>query len=229
MISKKERLNSYIQQFSLNTLFQSDMSRYMELFLFRKGETICESSFELKYLYFLVSGKLKVYTILSEGKSLLLRFNKPLSVIGDVEFLNQLLVRCNVEAQSDSELIGIKFQDLYQHAYNDPVFLRFLISNLSHKLSTISNSASVNLLYPLENRLASYLWSVNVNGDEVEVEGIKTQKLTEIAMLLGTSYRHLNRILKQFRQEGIISETKGTLSVTDLVKLKTLAKENIYE
>jgi CRP-like cAMP-binding protein len=226
----QDLLHDYIKQYSLDTLFETDMSRYMTLLYFPKGDFICESSDKLDSFYFLVSGKLKTFTLLDNGKSLLLRFSKPLGVIGDLEFLSRLPVRCHVEAQIDSYLIRIHFSDLYQHAYNDPTFLRFIISHLSYKLYTASNAASLNQLYPLENRFASYLLSINTDeNNETRIEEIKANKLTEIAMLLGTSYRHLNRVIRQFREESIISQDKGSLKVLDLPKLRTLAKENIYE
>ncbi|HEX7713756.1 MAG TPA: helix-turn-helix domain-containing protein [Bacillota bacterium] len=233
-IPNQDLLRSYIDQYSLDALFESDMTSHMSLFYYPKGELICEGSAKLHYMFFLVAGKLKTFTMLDNGKSLLLRFSRPLSVLGDLEFLSRFPVRCNVEAQMDSYLIGIKFDDLYQYAYNDPTFLRFLINNLSFKLYTVSNSATLNQLYPLENRFASYLLSVSVYVCEAEngesrVEEIKTPKLTEIAMMLGTSYRHLNRVIGQFRRDGIISQKKGSLTVLDLSRLKILAKENIYE
>lgn len=229
-VPNQDLLNSFIQKYALDKIFESEMSSRMTLIYYPKGELIFESSTKQQCLFFLVAGKLKTFTLLENGKSLLLRFTKPLGVIGDVEFLNTLLVRCHVEALINSYLIGIKYTDLYQYAYNDPTFLRFLIANLSSKLYTTSNSASLNQLYPLENRFASYLLSVSVvENNETRVEEIKAQKLTEIAMLLGTSYRHLNRVIRQFRQDGIISQEKGSLTILNLPLLKTLAKENIYE
>ncbi len=230
IIPNQELLKFYIKKFSLDKIFESDLSSHMSLHYCPKGELICESSTRIQSLYFLVSGKLKTFTLMDNGKSLLLRFSKPLGVIGEVEFVNQLPVSCHVEAQIDSYLIGIPFSDLTQYAYNDPTFLRFIISHLSHKLYTAANAASLNQLYPLENRFASYLLSINTDeNDETRIEEIKADKLTEIAMLLGTSYRHLNRVIRQFRQEGIISQDKGSFKVLDLAKLRILAKENVYE
>lgn len=230
VVSNPELLRSYIVQYALNSLFKTDLTGQMTLFHCPRGTLVCESSAKLQSLYFLVSGKLKIYTLLDNGKSLLLRFNKPLSVVGDLEFLSQLVVKCNVETQRDSFLIGIPFSVLYREAYHDPTFLRFLITNLSYKLYSASNSASLNQLYPLENRLAGYLLSVSVNDDETSrTAELKAQKLTEIAMLLGTSYRHLSRVITKFRRNGILTTTKGSLTILDLPKLKILAKENIYE
>ncbi len=223
-------LLSLVQKYSLTDLFEKEMSSLMALYSFTKDETISKASDILDSLYFLVSGKIGIYKVMENGKALLLRFNQPLSVIGDLEFLNKYPVKTNVKAEKDALLIGIKFKDLYQHAYNDPKFLRFVIQNLSHKLYTFSITSSINLLCPLENRFASYLFSVNPDpGVGSLKEEIKVEKVTELAMLLGTSYRHLLRVIQKFVTNRIIDYDRGVITVLDHNKLRGLARENIYE
>ncbi|MNI97298.1 hypothetical protein D3C73_1559190 [compost metagenome] len=82
----------------------------------------------------------------------------------------------------------------------------------------------------MENRFASYLMSLfedSVGGQRVEE--IRTSSLTETADLLGTSYRHLNRIVRRFIEEGIIERKRGRLSVLDQARLAQLANGNLYE
>ena len=59
--------------------------------LFKKGEYICNENEKMEYLFFLVEGKGKVYVILKNGKSLLLSFCYPLTVIGDIEIVNNVI------------------------------------------------------------------------------------------------------------------------------------------
>ncbi|MNC29965.1 DNA-binding transcriptional activator YeiL [compost metagenome] len=61
------------------------------------------------------------------------------------------------------------------------------------------------------------------------MEEIRTSTLADMADLLGTSYRHLNRIVRRFVEEGIIERKKGSLSVLDQNKLAQLANGNLYE
>jgi CRP-like cAMP-binding protein len=228
-ISDVNLLISLVEKYGLNDLFEKDMTAMMTLYSFAKNESISKAAESLNTLYFLVSGKIGTYKLLENGKSLLLRFCKPLSIIGELEFLNNYPVQCNVEAQRDSLLIGIKYKDLYENAYDDPKFLRLIIQNLSHKLYTFSNASSINLLCPLENRLACYLISVNSNPEESTNEEIKVEKITEMAMLLGSSYRHLLRVIHNFVSKRLISYHRGSITILNYQRLKELARENIYE
>lgn len=229
-IHNPELLDKYIQKYNLMSIFENNMLNYMNLFSLDKGENIIENSNEMMNMYFLVEGKLKIFTYFSDDKSLLLRFNKPLSILGDVELLTNYKVGANVEALNKVIIIGIKYEDIYKYAIDDPIFLRFVIKNLSQKLYTLSNFTSLNLLHPLENRLASYLISISFDENNTPtLHEIKTSNLTEIAMLLGTSYRHLLRTFKKFSQEGIVKKENKKITICDYDKLKALSKDTLYE
>lgn len=224
-LNDREKLFSYIERYELNKVFQENILEQMELFHFNKGELICSKDSELKYMFFLVEGKVKTGTLHDNGKSILLRFNHPLSIFGDVEILTNYRVLCNVECITESLLIGIDMDILRASACDDTTFLKFIIKNLSSKLYGISNSTSINLLYPLESRLASYLLSMAEEDSIV----VSIPKLTEIAPLLGASYRHLNRTINELVSSGIIDKDKSTVTIKDMERLRELAQGNIYE
>jgi CRP-like cAMP-binding protein len=229
-ISDKNLLEAYIREYGIDSLFQKDMRPFMSLMSFERGECICNTGDELDYFYFNVKGKLKIYTLMENGKSLLLRFNKPLSILGDVEFMSGYKIKCNVDSLNESHLIGIRLEDIRKYAIDDPVFLRFVISNLGYKLYTISNSTSINLLYSLEKRFASYI--ISISSEETSSKGIneiKTTSMTEMATLLGTSYRHLNRVIRELVDKGIVSKRNGNISVLDYAALKELSGGLLYE
>lgn len=224
-------LMSYAHKYHLEKILKTSIIEQMELISFSKGELICSRENELKYMFFLVEGKIKIYTLHDNGKSILLGFNHPLSVVGDVELFSDYKVMCNVESIDESIFIAVEMDKLRAYACEDAMFLKFIIENLSSKLYSITNAASINLLYSLETRLASYLLSMSnfYNDISSDVTEIKIPKLTEIAPLLGTSYRHLNRTVKELINMDIIEKRKSVVIVKNFKKLKELSQGNIYE
>lgn len=216
--------NQYLYKYELNKYLNSNLLDNLEMYLFKKGEMICTLNEEMFYIYFLVSGKAKVYTLLSTGKSLLISFITPLSIMGDVEFLGNSLADCNVMALEDCTCLTIPLSKVKEYACDDPVFLRFIILFLEKKLRNNSIHSSINMFYPLENRFASYILSLlpstNTNIVSVELEG-----LNHIAELLGGSYRHLNRVIKNLTNDNIIKKEKNTITILALDKLKDLAQD----
>ncbi len=67
----------------------------------------------------------------------------------------------------------------------------------------------MNLTYPLENRVASYLDSISQGANHQTIDEFKTCTIGEMAELLCTSYRHLSRVLNDFEQKGMIQRNRG--------------------
>lgn len=224
-IENKEKLNHYMTKYKIGSLFSTDLSQEMNLFHFDQNEIIYADGDEVDYFYFFVDGKAKVYSTLSNGKSLLLSFYEPLRVLGDIESINQSPVTVNVKTISEVYCIGLKMSVLQQHLKTDATFLHFLCSNLSDKLNRCSKNASINQLYPLENRLASYIIGIDTKAFKTNETLTFYDSLTEISELLGTSYRHLLRTIRSFTEDGILEKTHSGYKVIDRSALKALEIE----
>ncbi|MEW9702227.1 Crp/Fnr family transcriptional regulator [Paenibacillus sp. SI8] len=82
----------------------------------------------------------------------------------------------------------------------------------------------------VEVRLASYLLSVSFDESDCRFQGqFNTATLRDVANLIGTSYRHLNRVIQLFCKEGLIARNRGFILVKDRDGLRALANHNIYE
>ncbi|MDQ0196345.1 Crp/Fnr family transcriptional regulator [Paenibacillus wynnii] len=225
-----EAVRGLTEKNGLDQIFSAEVIQEMELRRYGDGEAICSVGDVLEGLFILVQGKLKIHTLLPNGKSMLVRFAKPTSIIGDVELLRQYPVKNQVESVGDSLLFVAGKKLMFKELENNTTLLRFLVGELSHKLYTLGQTSALNLLYPVENRFASYLLSLFSDQGTVKyVEEIRTSTLMETAELLGTSYRHLNRIVKRFIEEGIIERKRGRLIVLHEGKLAELASGNLYE
>lgn len=224
-----DRLDHYISKYNIDEIFSSDMKKYMELFLFHKGEYICKTDERLEYLFFFVEGRAKVYSTLRNGKSLLLCFYKSFKVLGDVEFMYYETANSNVQIVEDTYCIGITFENIRKFALEDSRFLRYVCDSLGEKLIRLSKYSSINLLYPLENRLASYILADTSNTRSEGLNLIVFEgNLSEVAELLGTSYRHLLRTLNNFCTLRLIRKNLQVYEILDLEKLKKLAGD-LYE
>lgn len=189
-----------------------------------------EKGDELDHLYFLVEGKIKIHTSSAEGKGLILRFKNPLAVIGDVEYVKGTEVFHTVEAVTDGYFLAIPFQQLKQEEHENRSFLHFLLDVITHKFYTEAHASTLNMLYDVDVRLASYLLSLTDDGKgSMFHEEMRTKTLKETAEVIGTSYRHLNRVLREFQNEGILDKQRGTIKIKDIDLLREKAEGNIYE
>ncbi|WP_426333721.1 Crp/Fnr family transcriptional regulator [Paenibacillus silvae] len=223
-----ELMHKLARQYGLDQVLDESAMTELRLLEADKGETICEKGERPERLYFLVQGKLKIFTTLPNGKSLLLRFSTPLALVGDLELVNGKEANNTVQSVNRSLLLAISYRAIQNTYVENPKFLYFMLSQVTHKLHTFSNLSSLNMLYPVESRFASYLLSIT-EQDAAASEEIQTSKLTELADLLGTSYRHLNRVIQDLCGRDIIRKVRRKIVIENIEKLREIAGGNIYE
>ncbi|NRD76910.1 helix-turn-helix domain-containing protein [Bacillus sp. BRMEA1] len=226
-IQDLEKLNHYLHLHQMESIFPVPLRQHLSLYYFEKGELICSQGDAAHFLYVLVEGKIKVYNTTTEGKILILSFKKPLEVIGDIEYVRKIDFINTVEAVSPVCMIGIHHSWLEKYGNDHAPLLNFLLDIITQKFTIKSQSLSFNLLYPVEVRLASYLLSMTFE-DTREFHQLNI-RIKDAANLIGTSHRHLNRVIGQFCTQGLIERHKGYILVKDREGLMALAGQNIYE
>jgi CRP-like cAMP-binding protein len=223
-------LKQYLQTYQLESIFNDEIMPYLSLNHFEKGEFIFSQGEPAQYLYVLVKGKIKIYTTSAEGKTLILSFKTPLEVVGDIEYVQEINTINTVEAVSTVHMIGIRYAILKRFVKDYSPFLNFILKNITEKFYLKTISMSLNIMSSVEVRLASYLLSVTSDENEQSLIGqLSTTSLTDTANLIGTSYRHLNRVIHQFCADGLVERSKGLILIKDRARLKDLAGGNIYE
>ncbi|MBR0592240.1 Crp/Fnr family transcriptional regulator [Bacillus pumilus] len=215
---------SYMKAHQLESVFHQKLISHVSLWRYEQGELVCSKGDKREYLYLLVKGKLKIFTTTKEGKTFILSFKHPLEAIGDIEYVQQTDMVNTVEAVTEVHMLRISHQALIRHAKDDPRMLTFLLKGITNKFYTKSNDLSFHLLYPVEVRLASYLLSVVTDDDSASA-----LRLTDAASLIGTSYRHINRVIQQFCEKGLIERQRGKITICEHKELLEIAEHNIYE
>lgn len=210
-----------IEKYNIDKIFTLDMSAQMKLLMYKKHEFLCKEDEVLDYLIFLTEGKAKSFVSLENGKNLLTCFYEDFQVIGDLETLSMKTASGSMQALKDSYCIGIPMEFVRTNLIEDAKFLRFICENLGKKLHRCAHNSSINSLYPPENRLAAYILKTSDGEEKLKFEG----NLTEVAELLGSSYRHLLRTLEAFCNKKYLNKQKGIYEVIDRESLNKLSAE----
>lgn len=222
-ISNNTLLGHYIDKHNIENILDKDVLKYAQLHFFEKEEYILEAESNLEYYYLLVDGKIKISYLFENGKSMLLKFYKGFNSIGDLELLKNIPILCNVDAIEDTYLIAIPSDILREKCLDNKKFLHHLINSLSEKLYATINNSSYNFVYPLINRLSSYLIEHITDKNYI----VLNSSFLEIAQFLGTTYRHLNRTFKELESKSIIKCEDKTIYILDENRLRELSK-NLY-
>lgn len=216
-ITDSNKLAYYLKKYDFGSFMPNEVLDKLELLLFKKDEYICRTNEKLGYLYFFVDGKAKAYTILANGKSFLHAFCHDFEVLGEVEFTTGQFTFSNVQAITDTYCISISLEQYGKVLLANHTFLHYIAYRLAYKLENVTQKDSVNLCYPLENRLASYMINTADNL-------LFKDNLMEVSELLATSYRHLLRTLQNFCKEGYLTKTDAGYKIIRDADLQELGK-----
>lgn len=210
-----KRIERYIKKFDLKGVIKDDLVNRIELHRYRRGEIILHMEDEFKYLYFLVEGRVLIHLNTFEGKEMHLDFGDPLELLGDIEFVTSSGIYSNVEAVRESSLLALPKEYLVENARENHRFYELISECLGKKLMKTSKKHTEMILYPLKERIATYL---HILAEEDDI--IRSFRRSEVALSYGISERHLRRVLSELEDEGIISKRRGSIEIVDRDKLK---------
>lgn len=215
--SSEQTIQSYVSQFDMASFLNDDLLDHLELFRFPAYTNIMFEQDEPYYLYFLVEGQVQCSHFHPNGKLAVIDLSIPFTAIGDMEILSEERVRANVIATQDTTMLGIGSHFVERYGADDPRFLRFLIDQLRAKLFK-TGTLQMSQVLPVIDRLALYMLAQPTRQDgTVELPGKE-----DLASLLGTTTRHLNRVLKELVESGDISAGYPCVRILNRLALQDL-------
>ena len=162
-----------------------------------------------------------MYSTLDNGQSVLASFYEPFDVLGEVELFAFKHYTLSVEAITGAVCLSLDTAAIRKAADHNCRLFMYLCSRLGAKLADRVVAESINLRYPVENRLASYLMAATDEDGWV----LGTDNFGELADFVGASYRQLARVACRFRTVGILDSTRGRIRFRERGKLEPLARE----
>lgn len=220
----------YFEMFTgiYNYTFQDTFKTDIEIRTYEPKEYILNVGESINGFYFLLEGKYFVSSPEITGKELLLRYCQKPAIMGDIEYFQNCLVQSNCVAAEKSVFAFIPYELYSQHLKFDSEFTQILLQELAYKLHTCTISSRVNALSSVSLRLAAYLCTIESPSSRLK-EYIMTNSLDEVASLIGTTKRHLNRVLKQWSDEGIVRRNDQSIQIINWRKIEEISEDVRFE
>ncbi|WP_332647808.1 Crp/Fnr family transcriptional regulator [Lysinibacillus sp. 54212] len=207
--------------------FSNRIKEKLELRIMKRGERILGAGEPIDGLYLLVEGRYYVTTQEVTGKELLLRYCHPPAILGDIEIFQSCPVQSDCIADRECTFLWIPLAVYRNDLQQDAAFCQLLLKELSFKLQTCTVSSRVNALSSVATRLAAYLCTIAT--DENYTHYMSTTNLTDIASLIGTTKRHLNRVLKDWVELNIVERSEEGISILDWQQIEGISEGIRYE
>lgn len=213
-----------------NTLFTGLNDTQLEAFkdvvvisAHRKREMVFMEGDECTGLYIIRTGRVKVVRSSSSGKEQIISILNPGDMLGFEVFYEGEFYRNSAVAMDDCELCYIDKNSFFTILEKEPAIARKLIismgKELNHTYERIGNLGLLNAREKLGHLLYSLAREYGVKQDS----GIKlnlTLSRLEIAELLGITQETSIRLLKGFKEEGVIEIRRKEILIKSLDRLK---------
>lgn len=216
---------SYLLRHGFSQFLPPAAIQALRLYRFSPGEYLCREGTPALFLLFLVDGCCKVTRWLPNGKESLLCFYRDFAILGELELVGALssgggpssLIN-TVQAIGPVRCLALPMDVAQALLLEDLLFLRYLCPRLAQKLMQNNQTLSINLHYPVDQRLASYIFRSCPTP-----ETLFRENHTHLAEYLGCSHRQLLRVLRRFREEGLLEREGDAYRIADISRLEKLA------
>lgn len=173
------------------------------------GEKIVSEGEASGRLFIVTQGKAKVGVTAPNGKDLILCFYFSDGLMGELEmFLGAESDAASVTAAGILRCISIPIASNYEYLDSNLAFTKIAASELAKKLRCSANSVVESTLYPADIRLCRYILAASDGGYFRDI-------MTDVAYSVGTSYRHLYRVMGTLCEEGILEKTDAGYKIID--------------
>jgi CRP-like cAMP-binding protein len=187
--------------------------------LFHKGDAAAQ-------VYVIASGRLKVVSTSSEGSEVVLNLLDANEVVGELPLLVGGERTATVVALEASELVVLERRDFLRFLREHPETAVELLTVLAERVVRLSECIEDIVFLGISGRIAKKLLVLAENFGEEEPDGVHvTLRLSqsELAQFVGTSRETVNKQIRVWADQGVVSMAAGAITIHTRNELQRLA------
>lgn len=206
----------------------TELSRRAKRRSWSAGELIFEKGDKGEYFMALTDGRVKLTILSQAGRELLIKLSEPGDLVGEIACLDGGPRSSTATAATKATAWVMSRNDYRDLAARFPALHEAAIAHLAGLLRDTNDRLESISLYQLHARLARFiLFSLHhLNGTDLDQVAILTLPLnqTELGLLVGATRSKVNRVLQDFREEGVLIQDGPTWHC-DVAALRKIADE----
>lgn len=223
---------NFTTQSILNILSEEDytdlLAHHSDL-KYLKGDVIFREGSVPSGIFLIKSGKVKKYKVDNTSKEQIIYVANQGELIGYHAVLSEERYPDSAAAIEDSLISFIPKEDFTSILHRSPFFTHRLLKALSHEFTVLANSISVIAHKSATERLAIALivFREKFKEDGVPVGGdiVLNISRTDLANMAGIAHENVIRLLKEFKEEGILEIEGRKIRIRDI---QALVKKSNY-
>ena len=188
---------------------------------FKKKEVIFHQGDDSRSIYLILRGKVRILRINEEGNETSVSIYSEYDIIGEFSAIDGRPRSATVQALEDCILLEMEYSRFLKSIREIPEFATGLIRVLVKKLRWATAFAETIAQYDTAGRLLHILLYYNgILGKEI-VAGKKyelnlSMNQSDLASLVGARREWINRILQDWKKQGLVEYLNGRITILDL-------------
>lgn len=184
----------------------------------RRGEIIFSADEASDRIGIVADGMVRTYLSSSDGRRLTVRYARPGAIVGSITASGTAL---GVQAMSDSKMLELHMGTLQQAMLDDGRVGLLLIAEVGLRLRDTYTTLASNTFGSMRERVARHILDLAI--DEPDGAGMTTATTQQgLADSVGTVREVVARVLRAFREEGLIATTPGSIRILDVERLAAI-------
>jgi CRP/FNR family transcriptional regulator len=190
---------------------------------FTRGQTVFAEGQPADGFYVVLSGRVKIFKLSSEGKEQILHLFGPGEPFGEVPVFEGRHFPAHAVTLEDSHTCFIPRQAFVDLIKSNPSLAINMLAVLSRRLRRFTDLVEDLSLKEVPGRLAAHLLYLNQGTESAQEVKLDIPK-NLLAAMLGTIPETLSRILSRMAQQGLIESDGPRIRITDRKGLQELAE-----
>ncbi len=214
----KQNLQRHHLFSKLTDLQLDNVCRFSQLQVLTDGQLLFNQDDKVNAFYMVLSGKIKLFRISPDGQEKIIELIKPGEVFAEaLMFSNQSDYPVSAAALTDASVIAIHATNFRDMLWDSTATCLLLLGDMSFRLRKMVNEIDTLTLQSGTCRVASYL--IHELPDQQSQFELDTAK-NVIAARLSIKPETFSRIIKNLKNQGILSIDGNSVSIHDLDALK---------
>jgi CRP-like cAMP-binding protein len=203
----------------------SEISAVKRCFVYVKGQRILMQGTEAEGVYFINTGKVKVFKSDKEDKQLILRFAKAGEILGFCNMDGHTEQPISAMALDDTIICYLDNKDFLNIIKDNPELalglLKFYNKELSNAEDKSLKLARMNVPAKVADALMTMYEAYGTNGKNLTLNLALSRQ--DIANLAGTTKEQVSKTLSELKSKGIIRTKGKQIDILNLDQLQDIA------
>ena len=166
-----------------------------------------------KYLTILTKGVLKIYKTGAKGNEIIMHYFSPTTLFAEMPIFEEIPYPATARMESDGEILFINYEKFKKLIEKDPKLAIGVVKSLTKKMKVLERAVSNSMAKSASEKVAMFIYENR--------EVISGMKNTTIASAVNVTPETLSRILKRFREDGVITTEKRKIKEVSEEKLRS--------